>query len=259
LIQRCQVHKRRNVLDQLPDEYQPGIERKLIAAYAMTGEADARRALDQIHRELERINPSAARSLEEGMEETLTVHKLPANELRLTPAGSINRVLCQQGRRSVLVGEDVGECEREPEESKHEDPELVHFAVIDFPGNSEGATGTAHRTGELQRGRTVDLEINNELPGLDILLQRTLEGRRDGLAPRPRAVVGTIWVSLGAALIDGERPRCMLERFHRACEEKTRATRLHVVLGQDHRRPRLVRDLHSARNGERSAQGILAR
>src|SRR5579872_1393971 len=40
--------QRRNVLDQLPDEYQSGIERKLTAAYAMTGEADARRALDQI-------------------------------------------------------------------------------------------------------------------------------------------------------------------------------------------------------------------
>jgi hypothetical protein len=33
-------------------------------------------ALDQLHRELDRINLSAARSLEEGMEETLTVHKL---------------------------------------------------------------------------------------------------------------------------------------------------------------------------------------
>ena len=49
VVQRCQVHKRRNVLDQLPEEYQPGVERKLIAAYAMTAEADARRALDQIH------------------------------------------------------------------------------------------------------------------------------------------------------------------------------------------------------------------
>ena len=81
LIQRCQVHKRRNVLDQLPEEYQTSIERKLLAAYALVEEADARRALDQIHRELERINPSAARSLEEGMEETLTVHKLRVPEL----------------------------------------------------------------------------------------------------------------------------------------------------------------------------------
>ncbi len=94
VVQRCQVHKRRNVLDQLPEEYQPGIERKLIAAYAMTAEADARRALDQIHGELERINPSAARSLGEGMEETLTVHKLrpPRRELR--------NVMRARGRKS---------------------------------------------------------------------------------------------------------------------------------------------------------------
>lgn len=90
VIQRCQVHKRRNVLDQLPEEYQPGIERKLIAAYAMTEEADARRALDQIHRELDRINPSAARSLEEGLEETLTVHKLRMPEMLRKSLSSTN-------------------------------------------------------------------------------------------------------------------------------------------------------------------------
>ena len=90
LIQRCQVHKRRNILDQLPDEYQPGLERKLIAAYAMVEEADARRALDQIHRELERINPSAARSLDEGIEETLTVHKLRMPEMLRKSLASTN-------------------------------------------------------------------------------------------------------------------------------------------------------------------------
>ena len=92
VIQRCQVHKRRNVLDQLPEEYQPGMERKLIAAYAMTAEADARRALDQIHRDLERINPSAARSLEEGLEETLTVHKLRMPEMLRKSLASTNIV-----------------------------------------------------------------------------------------------------------------------------------------------------------------------
>jgi putative transposase len=90
LIQRCQIHKRRNVLDQLPDECQSGIERKLLAAYAMLGEADARRALDQVHRELERINPSAARSLDEGREETLTVHKLKMPEMLRKSLASTN-------------------------------------------------------------------------------------------------------------------------------------------------------------------------
>ena len=45
-------------------------------AYAMNNYAEAKEALQKIFRQLERINPSAARSLEEGLEETLTVHRL---------------------------------------------------------------------------------------------------------------------------------------------------------------------------------------
>jgi putative transposase len=45
-------------------------------AYAMGGYTEAKAALEKIFRQLERINPSAARSLEEGLEETLTVHRL---------------------------------------------------------------------------------------------------------------------------------------------------------------------------------------
>src|SRR5438045_3358187 len=75
-IQRCQVHKRRNVVDHLPDEHKADVRRKLQNAYAMADYADAKRALDRLHRELMDLNPSAARRLEEGMEETLTVQKL---------------------------------------------------------------------------------------------------------------------------------------------------------------------------------------
>ena len=45
-------------------------------AYALEDYATAKQALDQLHRELMDLNPSAARSLGEGMEETLTVHRL---------------------------------------------------------------------------------------------------------------------------------------------------------------------------------------
>lgn len=45
-------------------------------AYAMSNYTKAKTALEKIFRRLERINPSAARSLEEGLEETLTVHRL---------------------------------------------------------------------------------------------------------------------------------------------------------------------------------------
>ena len=75
-IQRCQVHKRRNVLDHLTDEQKPVVARKLNAAYALEDYAAAKQALHGLHRELMDLNPSAARSLGEGLEETLTVHRL---------------------------------------------------------------------------------------------------------------------------------------------------------------------------------------
>src|SRR6266508_4662635 len=75
-IQRCQVHKRRNVLDHLTDEQKPAVAQKLNAAYALEDYAAAKQALNGVHRELMDLNPSAARSLGEGMEETLTVHRL---------------------------------------------------------------------------------------------------------------------------------------------------------------------------------------
>src|SRR5271167_388369 len=79
-IQRCQVHKRRNVLDHLTDEQKPLVAKKLNAAYALEEHAAAKLALEQLHRELMDINPSAARSLAEGLEETLTVHRLGVPE-----------------------------------------------------------------------------------------------------------------------------------------------------------------------------------
>jgi len=75
-IQRCQVHKKRNVIDHLPEEYKADVRRKLQNAYSTLDYEAAKKALENLHRELMHINPSAARSLAEGMEETLTVHKL---------------------------------------------------------------------------------------------------------------------------------------------------------------------------------------
>ena len=77
LIQRCQVHKRRNVVGHLSEEYREQVDRRLAAAYALTSTAEAKRELEQLHRELQELNPSAARSLAEGLDETLTVNRLP--------------------------------------------------------------------------------------------------------------------------------------------------------------------------------------
>jgi transposase-like protein len=86
-LQRCQVHKKRNVVDHLPEEYKADVRRKMQNAYSMADYADAKRALELLHHELMHLNPSAARSLEEGLEETLTVHKLRVpDQLRRTLA-----------------------------------------------------------------------------------------------------------------------------------------------------------------------------
>lgn len=76
VIQRCQVHKRRNVSDKLPKEHQTRIDKRLAAAYAMNDLSGARKALEAVFDELVALNEPAAGSLAEGMEETLTVHKL---------------------------------------------------------------------------------------------------------------------------------------------------------------------------------------
>ncbi len=76
VVQRCQIHKIRNVIGHLTEEHRGHVRQKLHCAYAMREYADARRGLDLLHRELMDLNPSAARSLEEGMEETLAIHRL---------------------------------------------------------------------------------------------------------------------------------------------------------------------------------------
>jgi putative transposase len=88
-VQRCQIHKRRNVKEHLPKNAQGDTDRRLRNAYAMTGYAEAKVELGKIFRQLERVNPSASRSLEEGLEETLTVHRLGvAGLLRQTLAST---------------------------------------------------------------------------------------------------------------------------------------------------------------------------
>jgi transposase-like protein len=108
LIQRCQLHKRRNITEHFSDDQQKYWDRKLANAYDLLHYQDAKRALNQIHRELMDINPSAARSLEEGLDETITVHRIavPA-ELRralrttnpIESAFSRVRTVCQNVKR----------------------------------------------------------------------------------------------------------------------------------------------------------------
>jgi len=73
LIQRCQVHKRRNVLEHLPERQRPWVRAILNRAYTRSEAAPARRLLQDLARRLDDQYPSAAESVREGLDETLTV------------------------------------------------------------------------------------------------------------------------------------------------------------------------------------------
>ena len=75
-IQRCQWHKRENVLSYLPKNHKATFRKKLQRAYEMPNYQEAKIELEKVKKELLILNKSAAASLEEGLEETLTLHKL---------------------------------------------------------------------------------------------------------------------------------------------------------------------------------------
>ncbi len=91
-VQRCQIHKRRNVKEHLPKSAQGDYDRRIRNAYAMTEYAAAKAEREKSFRQLERINPSAAGSLEEGLEETLTVHRLGVGGLLRQTLASTNPI-----------------------------------------------------------------------------------------------------------------------------------------------------------------------
>jgi putative transposase len=101
LIQRCQVHKERNVLDHLPDALKLGTRRAIRDAYKCTDTALAERQLERLARSLEREHPGAAGSLREGLAETLTLSRLPVSgalyrSLRSTnPIENLNGAVAQ--------------------------------------------------------------------------------------------------------------------------------------------------------------------
>lgn len=76
VIQRCQWHKRENVVAYLPKQEQETMRRKLQMAYEQVTYESAKGSLLKLKSELKLMNLSAIKSLEEGFEETLTLHRL---------------------------------------------------------------------------------------------------------------------------------------------------------------------------------------
>lgn len=75
-IQRCQEHKKRNITDHLDKAKRKEWRNRLAQAYGQPSYDRAKSALWGCVEDLRRINPSAAKSLLEGMEETLTLNRL---------------------------------------------------------------------------------------------------------------------------------------------------------------------------------------
>ena len=76
VIQRCQLHKIRNVKDRLPQRLRSTVGRRMTDAYHAGSALEAEAALLALATELDRTHPSAAASLREGLDETLTVLRL---------------------------------------------------------------------------------------------------------------------------------------------------------------------------------------
>ena len=76
LIQRCQEHKRRNVLEHLPEDMHASVKRALKDAWSASDADLGRRQLQRLATSLQARHPGAAASLREGLEETLTVQEL---------------------------------------------------------------------------------------------------------------------------------------------------------------------------------------
>jgi len=76
LVQRCRIHKQRNVLDYLPEEKRAQAAWRLRAAWGKKDPKVAEKELRKTAQWLEGFSPMAAASLLEGLEETLTVQTL---------------------------------------------------------------------------------------------------------------------------------------------------------------------------------------
>ena len=76
VIHRCHVHKRRNVLEHLPEAMRPSVRGALEAAYHLGDAALAERRLERLAAGLETTHPGAAHSLREGLADTLTLQRL---------------------------------------------------------------------------------------------------------------------------------------------------------------------------------------
>jgi putative transposase len=104
-IQRCQVHKTRNVVDQLPESMRASVRSTMRQAYRTANADKAKQQLLNLARRLREAHPAAAGSLEEGLDETLTVKRLDL------PSG-LERILSTTNAIENLMGSVRSQTQR---------------------------------------------------------------------------------------------------------------------------------------------------
>ena len=226
-VQRCRWHKRKNVVSYLPKADQKTWRTRLQRAYQETTYEAAKERLTSLHAELQQVNRKAARSLQEGLEETLTLHRLglfdelgkslSGHQLHREPHGRCWKI---HRRRKALAS-------------------LPSAAPVDGPGGlgSRGwipATGWLRRSsettsrlgrGDSRRGMTRQEELLLRSFQLDLHLRRPpanlaplgqLRGipgppaRRGGLCPGPGEAPVELAAEPGPAVRSGGRG-CLAE------------------------------------------------
>lgn len=100
-IQRCQVHKKRNVLSRLPDSEKENVSAAISLAYLEFEYDAAKTQLERLADNLDSRYPGAAASLREGLDETLTVHRLRLPGLLRQTLASTNAM---ESANSVCAG-----------------------------------------------------------------------------------------------------------------------------------------------------------
>ncbi len=159
LIQRCQVHKKRNVLSYLPKSEQGNVSKALTMAYREFDYKTAKDKLQLLASNLEYRYPKAAASLREGLEETLTVHRLNVPGLLRETLSSTNPLesansVCRGIIRRVCNFKDGGMALRHAaagfmgaEQSFHRVRGYKHMGVLvtmlDVEAANQPATNTA--------------------------------------------------------------------------------------------------------------------
>jgi putative transposase len=111
VVQRCQLHKLRNVTDRLPDALASTVAKRMRRAYHHADALVAQADLEALARELDRSHPGAAASLREGLAETLTVLRLGvpptlARTLRSTNSIESMIAICRDHAANVKRWQD---------------------------------------------------------------------------------------------------------------------------------------------------------